>query len=308
MKWTLLVIAIVVIALVVVLGWPSKPLSRSLQVASEDCVLVCVTPTAIPLPTATFTPVPASPTPLPANARKGVVFLGPGDRVEFSPNVVTAGWWYDYYQRNTGMSPSWTPMIRPTWWNQIAAEWTAQNMPGRYWLVLNEPDRADQDNTTPAAAATWYHDRRAQIIAWDAQAQFIIGNVSNIDFGGFSWLRDMRDAYAVQYGEAMPLAGYGAHIYDCVSAQQKWRDKLQMFVNWQTANSMGGKQLWITEMGCLNSDVAAGRIMREQVTWLTTSPLVTRFSWFATMNDAGSGDLLTTAGTLTALGQLYVAK
>jgi hypothetical protein len=297
--------ALIMAALVIILclSWQPRP------AACSDCVYVCVTmtPTAAPTlqPTSTPTRGPSA-TPAPASAKKGVVFTGPGTQETFDSAILGAGWWYSYHAQNTGLQASFVPMVRPGY-DPAIVQWMARRLASHYVLVLNEPDRSDQDNITPAQGATLYHAVRDQVLAWDAEARFIVGNVSNIDYYGFTWLRDMAVSYQAQYGEAMPVAGWGVHIYDCTSAQQRWRDKLQMFVNWQRAAGMGG-ELWVTELGCLNSDAAVLRIMNEQTAWLNTTPLIARYAWFATRNDTGSGSLLNTNGILTTLGRIFISQ
>lgn len=311
-------LAIIVTAIIVwLIAGSQKVEYRALDLCATptptETVLPTDTPTALPtftvLPSATPTSVlptatPTAFTPLP---KKGVAFTGPGYQETFNPSVVGAGWFYSYQAQNTGLQPSFVPMVRSTT-SAAMIQWMARRLQSKYVLVFNEPNRSDQDNITPQQGATIYHAIYEQVMIWDTGAKFILGNVSTIDYYGYSWLRDMVLSYQSQYG-TMPYAGWGVHIYDCVSSQQVWRDKLQMFVNWRNADGYGGKELWVTEMGCLNNDATAQRIVNEQTYWLNNeTALVNRTAWFATRNDAGSGSLLWPAGNLTPLGASYYSK
>src|SRR5690606_34019396 len=87
------------------------------------------------------------------------------------------------------------------------AEWLAATvalLPGRTWLIGNEPDVKWQSNATPAEYAQAYHLAYTMIKAADPTAQVAIGGLSQITPLRLDYLDAVWAAYRAQQGTTMP--------------------------------------------------------------------------------------------------------
>lgn len=277
-----------------------------------------VTSVSVPV-TPTSTPTA---TPMVSTTRGGYVFTGPGSIDNGSTYIapLNASWWYNYNPILWQTTTTGIPLIH-SWTSDINLEIALDYVPqGSYVLVFNEPDRSDQENLTPAAAAVAYHRIRETLLSHDPNIKFIVGGVSNLNtrlvengvpvnpmtgYYGLRWLVDMAKEYQTLYG-TMPADGYAAHLYLCAGdySQYTYQQSIMVFHDALIANSLTG-QFWLTETGCLSNDATAQLLLSENRTWLNTTPYVDRWAWFATYVDWGSGSLLTGTGELTNLGKSF---
>jgi hypothetical protein len=276
-----------------------QPLFAPTVNVAADCVWVCPTP-ALP----TSTPQPAG-----VNWRKGVVSVGPGDSFDLDLARFGAGWFYNYwYSGDEGRHRGWVPEVHTGFVTAGVLE-TVNSIPkGSYWLVFNEPDRWDGDNSAPVYAAQEYYRLRSVVLPIDPTAKFIVGGVSTVGYTtGFAWMKTMAAEYLRLYGEVLPSAGWHVHHYYCGTGYDKlkWRNQLSDFNRWMGGIGLGGREFWVTEYGCLSQDAWAATVMKDQIAWMNSGAVVTRHSWFATRNNTGAGDLLNWDGTLTPLGVVY---
>lgn len=187
----------------------------------------------------------------------------------------------------------------------------ARTYPGRYWLIWNEPDYQFSDNLKAVDAAREYHFLRPLIKGADPTAKLIVGGV--YFSAGLQWLTDFRNEYHKLFNEYPEVEGWHAHLYKGRTDYNKdeWRSIVNSWPRWMEENG-GIVEFWLTEFGCLNSDVTARTIMNDQVAWLETLPWLTRYAWFATRSygegcTSCTGSLIRLGGGLNDLGDLYAS-
>ncbi|MCC6166059.1 MAG: hypothetical protein IT329_02415 [Caldilineaceae bacterium] len=155
---------------------------------------------------------------------------------------------------------------------------TARLLPGRTWLIGNEPDVRWQDNTPAAAYARAYHAAYTAIKQADPSAQVAIGGVSQITPLRLAYLDDVRAVYRAEFGVEMPVdvwnmhafvlqekaGGWGVDVPPGMKAEsgETWgiddHDNLALVElqvrrmrGWMQAHGQQDKPLWITEYGIL---------------------------------------------------------
>lgn len=130
----------------------------------------------------------------------------------------------------------WNPVYRPTITD--LAQW-AEAYPGRTWLLLNEPERIEQANTTPGDAAI--HVRYWAEAIGDNGTIACCGVLVNPRWGGWHyWL----DAY-LNWGGPMPDAWH-IHIYE--SSPADFDAALAAWDAWNAEHG-GGLPTIISEVG-----------------------------------------------------------
>ena len=151
----------------------------------------------------------------------------------------------------------------------------AQNHPGSYWLIWNEPDLGGQANITAAVAAGIYKPLRKAIKDADPNAKMIIGGMSSDPEVWVSWAREFRANFSNPNNK---YEGWHVHLYACGTAYDvtTWRQTIKDYRHWINAN--GGGELWLTEFGCLSQDEP--RIIQDQLDWMETYSGIDRYAWF----------------------------
>ncbi len=165
----------------------------------------------------------------------------------------------------------------PTW---LAA--TVQRLPGRTWLIGNEPDVKWQGNATPADYAQAYHLAYTTIKAADPTAQVAIGGLSQITPLRLAYLDAVWEAYRTRYGEAMPVDVWNMHAFVLRERLDDWgvdippgidpdlaaelgmvweieqhddltlvEAQIRRMRTWMHEHDQQDKPLWITEYGVL---------------------------------------------------------
>ncbi len=147
--------------------------------------------------------------------------------------------------------------------------------PHDYWLALNECEHQNQCNSSPQAAANFYHNVVDRLYAQggDPNARLIVGGV-NAHPCGIKWLREFVTYYEDTYGP-LPHAGWHFHLYpelrpaDPVNCTGNWIFDDTLFPTPQAAFDLWQQhannalefvqtyghpndEVWFTEMGCLN--------------------------------------------------------
>ncbi|HXF60217.1 MAG TPA: hypothetical protein VNK95_01290 [Caldilineaceae bacterium] len=174
------------------------------------------------------------------------------------------------------------PMVRvrqgrlvppPVW---LAA--TAAHLPGRTWLIGNEPDVKWQDNTPPELYARAYYTAYTTLKAADPTAQIAIAGVSQITPLRLAYLDAVLAAYQEQVGEEMPVDVWTMHAFVLqekagdwgvdippgmeADAGERWtieqhddlalvEEQIRRMRAWMRARGQQDKPLWITEYGIL---------------------------------------------------------
>lgn len=176
----------------------------------------------------------------------------------------------------------------------------------RYWLVFNEPDFYSGDGYVSAPdAARLYRALVQKVLPVRPDAKFVVGGTfwpNNLP-----WLDAFRNEYKALYGSYPVVDGWHVHNYAEVQkySQQQWRDLLTPIQRWLPV----GSEFWLTEFGCLQSDVIGKRVMQEQIPWLEAQPWVTRYAWYTAYTATQQGSLFIgeTSLVFTELGRLYAS-
>lgn len=161
----------------------------------------------------------------------------------------------------------------PAW---LAA--TAAALPGKTWLIGNEPDVKWQGNSTPEEYARAYHLAYTTLKAADPTAQVAIGGISQVTPLRLAYLDAVLDAYTRQFGAEMPVDVWNIHVFVLQEKADDWgvdippgltaragelwtiedHDDLALVEaqiwrmrRWLADKGRGNLPLWITEYGIL---------------------------------------------------------
>jgi hypothetical protein len=164
-------------------------------------------------------------------------------------------------QKGIAMSyfyPEDLPKVNAEWWHIfgpcqsnypagcVPMSWGGNNVPGLdpnydgYLLFLNEPDRPDQSNKTPAEGIALYKQRKAQY----PNAKFVVGNTFYPQ-----WLFDFKALCKADTACEMPTI-WGLHAY---MGNAEYLPK--MFAYLDDAHSRLGGEFWITEFASVFGDM-----------------------------------------------------
>jgi hypothetical protein len=253
-------------------------------------------------------------------------------------------WWYDWgwgIGATGGNSNSlvYTPGVEyvPMVWKSLpgegSVEWNnfkkfAQNRPGSWWLIFNEPNISDQANLTPQDAAALYKQIRNTIKSWDPTAKLIVGGVSimgNLGEGRDWFEKFFRDYFDLGEDDPIPptevirehFDGWHFHAYADTwllgppYSRSSWIAKVEGIIDWVKENN--GGEIWVTEWGVLWEGLDISSVMSETLSYLENNNDITRYAWFATHsclvpnNLCFKGSLLLDPlkTDLTAAGQIY---
>jgi len=167
-----------------------------------------------------------------------------------------------------------------------------------YVLFLNEPEYASQANKTPAQAATLYREFRKQALYRNPDQKFLVAGTSAEHT---DWCASFVNAYGAGLFRA---DGWHVHCY----GGGQWgvsQAILEKFIAWWKAQParIRGEEIWITEVGVLETGPNVAAYMTAFKTWVAANPMITRFAWFATNSMGYNGSLINAGNNaLTALG------
>lgn len=158
-------------------------------------------------------------------------------------------------------------------------ESVVQSLPGRVWLVGNEPDVRWQGNLTPEAYAAGYHRVYRIIKRIDPTAQVAIGGISQVTPLRLAYLDRVLEHYAATYGHSMPVDVWNFHAFILQEKRDDWgvdippgfesvnegrlytveghgdlnllREQIVTMRAWMQARGQQDKPLWLTEYGIL---------------------------------------------------------
>jgi hypothetical protein len=157
-----------------------------------------------------------------------------------------------------------------------------QHLPGRTWLIGNEPDVKWQGNATPDEYAQAYHLAYTTIKAADPTAQVAIGGLSQITPLRLAYLDAVWAAYARRYSGQMPVDVWTMHAFVLPERRDDWgvdippgidpgvaahlgmnweidqhddlglvEQQIRTLRAWMVEHDQQAKPLWITEYGVL---------------------------------------------------------
>lgn len=240
-------------------------------------------------------------------ALKGVCSTSFGlDRFLHRLNVA---WSYTYTYGTVNKHPDgWVPCVPTGTYDEAVIRTTARKRPGSYWLFLNEPDRYDQGNISPVDAVPVYRDFVSVVRSADLSARFIIGNVSSPE--AYEWTRQFVAAYKSATGSLPIFDGVGAHHYwpgykPMPYTIEGWQQPLITLHNNMVHDGFADKELWVTEFGSLVARSIAKQVLLDQHDFMSSTPWLTRYAFFATRAHMFTTHLLTITGELSSLGKIY---
>lgn len=144
----------------------------------------------------------------------------------------------------------------------------ARAYPGRYWLVFNEPDLAEQDKVSDAYLAARgeerfayyarrYHEYRTTLREADPTAKLVGPNLFNLDERFDAWIDAFRAAHRARYGTEPSFDVWGFHLYllDWQRSPMLDRDyalrTIERFRAYVANLPEPPARIWATELGAL---------------------------------------------------------
>jgi hypothetical protein len=155
-------------------------------------------------------------------------------------------------------------------------------------LGFNEPDLSSQSNLSPSAAASAW---KTYMQPFAGQAKLVSPAVTNGGSEmGLQWTKEFLGNCTGCTVDAIALHWYSNYALD-----------LQNHI--QSAYSMFGKPIWVTEFGLTGStDAQVESFLQTIEPWMDSQSFVERYAYFG----AFTGYLLNSAGTgLSAYGSVY---
>ncbi len=214
-------------------------------------------------------------------------------------------WTYDWGSSCTRDGMQMVPML-----------WGATSRPpaacddGRPLLILNEPERPEQANVSPAVAARMVHD-----VQWHGPIYCCGVMVERID-----WMQQFVAAYMAAYGELPPLAGITAHVYNrggvwvLDTNDPKYAvietQRVDTFIAAMKQLGIFGKGLVLSEVGVLATEdyfshASLVPSFNVYADYAARTPDILTWAWFSSnYPQFSSGNLVHTSG-LTELGQAW---
>jgi hypothetical protein len=260
----------------------------------------------------------AAPVVIAKSAKRGVAYdlASPADFAALARGV---SWWYNWTTQPASGVPAdygaqyqmdFYPMIWGMQYEVGAIEDYLRAHPRiKYLLVMNEPNLTSQADLTPQQAASLWPD--FEEIAAVTGVQIVGPAITWGTMAGYSdpvvWLDDFYAAYAAANDGREPRIDYLAfHWYDYGLGQQL--DRLAKY----------HKPFWVTEFANWHSRPDGGQVdsperqaaqMTDMVAVCESRADVFRYAWFTGRvgDDAHASSLLSQAGTLTPLGELYLS-
>lgn len=183
---------------------------------------------------------------------------------------------------------------------------------GQIVFALNEPDRSDQSNIVPEAAAVLWHD------LFEVRFPHVRPVGPAVSHDGEAWLLAWRAAYIERYGQPPRIWAMNAHCYADAEFCKAWVGKN---IAWAREWTESG-HVWLTEFAMLpcafgGDDALARREADEFMAWLEETPEVSGYAWFGTFVDVlppngfGHGcdtSLIAANGHLTDWGRWYLQR
>jgi len=225
-------------------------------------------------------------------------------------------WYYDYHFATasvTGHQRLFMIRFQPL---DETLESVARANPGAWWVVGNEPNDPHQDNLSPEAYATRFHEVAEFIRRVDRSCKILPAGVANADW---RWAREFREAYCQRYQQYPVVDGWNIHNYLLEPGVDpydvaEFRRRILAFRHWMLEIGEEEKPLFLTEFGVLYGAGCCDRpvdppertvaFMREAVQWLATTDYVQHWAWFI-LNNAGEFNGSLYEEGLTLYGEAY---
>jgi len=208
-------------------------------------------------------------------------------------------WWYDWRFEQCG-APGYVPMIwSDTIWSSRMRELESLfvRRPDVFWLLWNEPERADQANMHADEAA-----RITTGISGNYGIEYAAPGVA-LTTDGYNWLHDYMAADA-------PIPHmWHVHIYR-TDEPDEWRDAWGAWVDWMTHHNVVRPTIVSETNGWTGTAYSQRAVMRAAGEMMADDDLLQAIGWFSTRYNgwgAGQPHLLNHDGTLTEVGEEFAA-
>jgi hypothetical protein len=185
---------------------------------------------------------------------KGLAPLYPSFTADFEKAGIE--WWYVWSSSCPTNPPGCVPM---SWGGEdpnLSSDYDG------YLLFLNEPDRADQSNKTPADGVELYKLRKIQY----PKAQFVVGNTFYP-----TWLLQFKALCENDVECIMPDI-WGVHLYN--GYREDLSRTFRLYEN--DLDKLPGS-IWVTEFANVNGDILADKMI---LNWFTQYKKITRYAYF----------------------------
>lgn len=231
------------------------------------------------------------------SSKRGLAYNDAALANAFGDACVACSWGYNWGSARQGLKPGlrYIPML----WGDIpvhTSHWDADaeraiSQGAELMFSFNEPDKHDQANMTPQAAAVAhmkYFSRYA------GRAKIGAPSVTNSgDAGqGIQWLK----SFLHECGEGCAVDFCSVHWY---SEAEHWHT---LFDHLRRAHeTCRGKPIWLTEFAPVSGDV--GAFLQNVIPRLESLEYLHGYSFYM----VSSGSLMSDSKTLSAVGKIYAA-
>lgn len=234
-----------------------------------------------------------------------------------------AGWYLDYTAQMDPLTPGGMRFLQVLPGRGFDPESQSVNVgriealveanPGAVWVVGNEPDRPDmQDSLTPEAFAVYYHDVYRTIKRREPTAQVAIGGIVQPTPIRLRYLDRVLDAYRQRYRTPLPADIWTIHNFILREGERMWgagippgleafadegmlydlddHGRLDLFQaqiigfrRWMAERGYQQTPLWVTEYGILLPDFYGypEDVVKEY--------MLATFDWMRTASDPATG-------------------
>lgn len=231
-------------------------------------------------------------------------------------NRLNASWYYNwtvFIDCNPLVGAEFVPRIwGPNNVSQLPQAIEAAKASG--WLIgFNEPNLTWQAGISPQEGAILWRQIEEAARPHGIKLVSPATNPDNPghhpgDPYGYTWLREMIEAYRFQYLENPQFDAIGLHVYspDPNVIKSYLTDRYN-----ELRPDYPNAKVWVLEInGCYNVSANASAVMQEIIPWLEAQDWVERYAWYGT-RIIGTTEfidcaLLTPNGDLTSVGQLYL--
>ena len=142
--------------------------------------------------------------------------------------LLGSGWYLDWNMNDQSLQGSlehWQ-MVRVhedcIWPSPQAIQVASKKIPGRVWIIGNEPDVIWQDNVTPARFAIAYHTLYYLIKSSDPTALIAVGGISEATPLRLQYLDLVLTTYRDLYHEGLPADWWTVHGYVLREEKDSW--------------------------------------------------------------------------------------
>ncbi len=209
-----------------------------------------------------------------------------GTIIQQELDLLKPDWWMNWsYQTYGASDDKFIPMVWSDGWSEAVLNGALLELPGRTWLIHNEPHRQDQANLTPMEAAA--DVRRFMRVAWETGVEFqmALGGCGVVDetTDGIAWMRELM--YNLRRTGLSRSSYMHFHGYRFNSVAQMQRGLEKFMVLWDEVGL--GAPIIMSEFCAENTEPRQQMlIMDEAKRWIDDGKIVGA-AWYATHESDG---------------------